>query len=962
MKICLQPYPEKVRPNNGIGRVVYAQHEHLPAFGFEFVSDPAQADLCVGHTQQFDMPRMDVLHVHGLYWIGDLDSGTYTTWHVDANDKIVEAVRKARSITVPSQWVAMPFKRDMRISPTVIGHGINFADWQPARNDGYVLWGKNRIDDVCKPDAPYEMARRGVKVLSTFAPDGVSIPNNMQIVGVQTSTLMHEIISHAGVYLATVKETFGIQTLEAMACGVPVVGWNCGGTADIVTSGVDGLLVKPGDYDALHAAIKEATHRRAELGKAARETASRYDWPLVMRQYAELYQRTYDEMQHEQHGVSVIITTHNYAGYVCDAIDSALNQTRKPDEVIVVDDGSTDNTPEVLIERYEGREFENRVLFLRQENKGVAAARALGLEHARQTFVALLDADDKLAPTFIETLLPPLIKERDLGVAYSGLTLFNEKDHWLSNGFPPPFDWELQATPSNPPSDCVPSACLFRREMWLRAGPHKQEYAPGEDAEFWTRALSVGFMARKVTDAGLFWYRLHSESASRRLKYKRIDDRLPWMRDKRYPLAAPSRYAPLVMSYSEPRVSIIVAVDDATVNNLPDCIDSVTGQTMREWELIIVKNYDPTVGGTTSGNIERRYPFATWLESNGKSNIGTAFNIGLTEAKADLVLPMTAADMLTNSALEEMCQAHVNSGGRYIYTDRIVITDSGGAVAQGAEDYAQSVWQKPLHGVVALIPTEWARSVAFDETLRTQQISDFYSRMAIAGYCGQRLGRVLCMERNEQAAPPTRAQLVKAQKHLKALERETMASCCGGNAEAVLAAKSAVQSMMTSVVPEGRVRLEFTGHATGAVTFTVNNHQYRAGNNDVDRLIDADKADVPRLLQLGFKQVGIGLSSRQIEVTHTHQPADELPQIAALKAFKEPPMPQPMPEPVRAAAVSVSAPVMKAEPVVTPRKSDDPLLDRSIDELTPEQEAALNAAVNQQVTEVVVTKPKRVRK
>lgn len=952
MKICLQPYLERVLPNNGIGRVVYAQHEHLPAFGFEFVDDPAQADLCVGHTQQFDMPRMDVLHIHGLYWIGDLDSGVYTTWHVDANDKIVEAVRKARSITVPSRWVAMPFKRDMRISPTVIGHGINFADWQPARNDGYVLWGKNRIDDVCKPDAPYEMARRGVKVLSTFAPEDAPIPDNMQIVGVQTSTLMHEIISHAGVYLATVKETFGIQTLEAMAAGVPVVGWNYGGTADIVTSGVDGLLVKPGDYDALYAAIDEAKHRRAELGKAARETASRYDWPLVMRQYAELYQRTYDEMQHEQHGVSVIITTHNYAGYVCDAIDSALNQTHKPAEVIVVDDGSTDDTLEQL-EKYR----DSGVKVITQANQGVASARTTGLRATQQPYITLLDADDKLAPTFIEALFPPLIKDRALGVAYSGLTLFNDQDNWLSNGFPPPFDWELQATPSNPPSDCVPSACIFRRDMWLRAGPHKQEYAPGEDAEFWTRALSVGFMARKVTDAGLFWYRLHGESASRRLKYKPIDDRLPWMRDKRYPLAAPSRYAPLVMSYSEPRVSIIVVVEPDQVQHLADCIDSITGQTMREWELIVVNDCSEIPAGLMA-----RYPFATWLEANGKPNIGTAFNIGLTEAKADLVLPMTADDMLTNSALEEMCQAHVNSGGRYIYTDRIVITDSGGAVAHGAEDYAQSVWQNPLHGVVALIPTEWARGVAFDETLKTQQVDDFYSRLAIAGYCGQRLGRALCIERGDRAAQPTKAQLVKAQKHLKALERETMASCCGGNADAVLAAKNAIQSMMTSVVPEGRVRLEFTGHATGAVTFTVNGRQYRAGNNDVDRLIDAHRDDVPRLLQLGFKQVGIGLSSRQIEVTHTHQPTNQIPQIAALEAFKEPPMPQPMPEPVRATAVSVAAPVTKAEPVVTPRKSDDPVLDRSIDELTPEQEAALNAAVNQQVTEVAVTKPKRGRK
>ena len=901
IKLCLRPQLNTIRENNGIGRVVYAQRDHLPALGFEFVDDPAQADLCIGHTQQFDMPRVDVLHVHGLYWLGDLDSGTYTSWHIAANDAIIEAARKARVMTVPSAWVAMLFKRDMRLSPHVIGHGINFEAWQPARSDGYVLWNKNRADDVCKPDAPLELAKRGVNVMTTFAPKGATIPPSMQVIGVQPSSAMREIVSHAAVYLSTVKETFGIGTLEAMACGVPVVGWRQGGTADLVSDYVDGLLVTPGDYDALAEAVQLAYQHRAQWGKAARDKAARYDWRDVMKQYADLYTRTLDEARHESRGVSVVITNHNYARFVGEAVESALNQTRPPDEVIVIDDGSTDDSLDVL-----ARYPQTRVIT--QANQGVAAARTLGLSKATMPYVCLLDADDKLAPTFIESLLPVIDQSRDVGVVYSGLTLFNEREHWLSDGFPPPFSWEIQSRPQNPPADCVPSACLFRREMWRRAGPHKQEYAPGEDAEFWTRALSIGYKAIKSTDAGLFWYRLHGDSASRRLPYKPIDDRLPWMRDKRYPLAAPADHAPLVMSYSEPRVSIIVAVDAADNGYLPDCIDSILGQTMREWELIVVgQRLDATID---------RYPFVTW-QRIARENLSEAFNAGLVHAHAPLVMFMRAADMLTNSALEEMCTAHVNNGGRYVYTDTLTL-DSGGAHVTPAADYTQSVWQNRLHGITALIPAEWARTIAFDETLKAWQVNDFYSRLALKGYCGQRLGRALVVKRGDTDDKPT----PKIKRHIAALEGELMAGCCGGNAAAVLAAKQAVQSMSISAVADGRTRLEYLGKQSGAVTFTVNGRQYRGGNNDFDRYVDALREDVPHLLRLGmWREASIGVQSRLIEVTAPIQVTTPAPVVEAVKA----------PEPVA---------------VIEPVKLPEPL------ELSDEQVAALNAQVNAQLAQV----------
>jgi len=99
--------------------------------------------------------------------------------------------------------------------------------------------------------------------------------------------------------------------------------------------------------------------------------------------------------------VTVIIPAYNYARFLPEAIDSALAQAEPglEVEVLVVDDGSTDETPEVAA-RYEGR-----IRYLRKENAGLSAARNTGMEEAAHELVVFLDADDRLAPRGVATLL-----------------------------------------------------------------------------------------------------------------------------------------------------------------------------------------------------------------------------------------------------------------------------------------------------------------------------------------------------------------------------------------------------------------------------------------------------------------------------------------------------------------------------------------------------------------------------
>jgi len=108
--------------------------------------------------------------------------------------------------------------------------------------------------------------------------------------------------------------------------------------------------------------------------------------------------------------VSFIIPTHNYGRYVVEAVESALAQTYRSFEIIVVDDGSTDNTPELMAP------LQDRVCYIRQEQRGPSAARNAGIKVARGELVAFLDADDVWLPHKTATQVSYLVAHPEIGL------------------------------------------------------------------------------------------------------------------------------------------------------------------------------------------------------------------------------------------------------------------------------------------------------------------------------------------------------------------------------------------------------------------------------------------------------------------------------------------------------------------------------------------------------------------
>lgn len=111
--------------------------------------------------------------------------------------------------------------------------------------------------------------------------------------------------------------------------------------------------------------------------------------------------------------VSIIIPTYNYGRYLSKAVKSCLDQSYRNIEVILVDDGSTDDTRSIV------SGIDDRIVYVYQENRGVSAARNKGLKVASGAFIAFLDADDYLLPDSVTMRVEVLRKHPDVGIVFT---------------------------------------------------------------------------------------------------------------------------------------------------------------------------------------------------------------------------------------------------------------------------------------------------------------------------------------------------------------------------------------------------------------------------------------------------------------------------------------------------------------------------------------------------------------
>jgi glycosyltransferase involved in cell wall biosynthesis len=211
--------------------------------------------------------------------------------------------------------------------------------------------------------------------------------------------------------------------------------------------------------------------------------------------------------------VSVVIAAYNIADLLPAAVDSALAQTYPNVEVIVVNDGSTDGTADVIAG------YGPRVVTVTQENRGLASARNAGIRAARGELVGLLDGDDLWLPQRLDKLVPVLEARPDLGMVTSDSYMMDEDvatDRRLyhqqrKRPFPASEDLQIREIACY---NFMFVSVLFRRELVDRFGMFTDGMRRAEDYDLWTRFLIGGTRAGFV-DEPLGYYRIRAGSLSR---------------------------------------------------------------------------------------------------------------------------------------------------------------------------------------------------------------------------------------------------------------------------------------------------------------------------------------------------------------------------------------------------------------------------------------------------------------
>ncbi|RPJ61832.1 MAG: glycosyltransferase [Acidobacteria bacterium] len=213
-------------------------------------------------------------------------------------------------------------------------------------------------------------------------------------------------------------------------------------------------------------------------------------------------------MKIDSPSISVVIPACNQAGYLPKCIDSVLAQTYGDYEVIVIDDGSTDDTPAVA------RGFGDRIRYIRQENQGLAGARNTGLGCARAPFVALLDSDDIWLPSFLSSMMGLVRKRPDAAVFYCGVVYVDQQGANLPQSgrmrILPPQEFYETLLRFN---FLIPSTIVMNRQNVMSAGSFDVAFRRLQDWELWIRLLKQGHVFAGSEEC-LVQYRVHPSSLS----------------------------------------------------------------------------------------------------------------------------------------------------------------------------------------------------------------------------------------------------------------------------------------------------------------------------------------------------------------------------------------------------------------------------------------------------------------
>ncbi len=362
--------------------------------------------------------------------------------------------------------------------------------------------------------------------------------------------------------------------------------------------------------------------------------------------------------------ISVIIPCYNYGHYLADAVESVICQTWQNFEIIIVNDGSTDNTEQIandLIRQYPS----HKIILINQPNSGQPAiSRNNGISGARGQFILCLDADDKIAPTMLSECLLALEKNPEASIAYTDRQDFDGVETVVKARS---YDFEMLKH-QNHLSYCA----LFKRKVWDDVGGYRLNVRGCEDWDFWISAGAKGHTGIYIP-LPLFLYRRHDTGIYQDVtkNYSKIFARIILNNMNVYkPHEIASARSQLGISVKLEEAAPMVSVVIPTCNRperLVMAVKSVLNQTYRNIELIVINDGGVEVGSLLTGL--RTDVAITYISFNRNRERSIARNAGLKVARGKYIAYLDDDDIYYPDHVEALVNFLECTNFKVAYTD-----------------------------------------------------------------------------------------------------------------------------------------------------------------------------------------------------------------------------------------------------------------------------------------------------
>lgn len=443
--------------------------------------------------------------------------------------------------------------------------------------------------------------------------------------------------------------------------------------------------------------------------------------------------------------VSVVVPCYKQAHYLAEAVESVVGQSFSDWELIVVNDGSPDDTSQVargLIARHP----ERRIRLLEKANGGLSDARNAGIKEARGKYILPLDSDDKLHPQMLQKTVALLQANPRIAIAYTDLVHFGVANKIVQ---------AVEYDPARLPLQNQLSYCsLFRREAWSVTGGYNCNMIWSyEDWDFWVGCSEKGFVAKRLPEA-LFYYRVKQTSMytkaveHHRDNVARIVLNHPSLyneasRREAEKILAEIQSAPAPVAPPKiPTVSVIMPCYNQA-SYLVEAVESVIAQTYTNWEIIIINDGSPDNTSEVAQSLILGNP-AHKIRLIEKPNGGAsdARNAGIRFAQGDYILPLDGDDKIapqflarTVALLEQRPEIGI------AYTDWMYFGAHNGRRNAIDYDFARLCTKENLFTCTALYRKKaWETTGGYNPNM-TRGVEDweFWISCGEQGFKGQRI-------------------------------------------------------------------------------------------------------------------------------------------------------------------------------------------------------------------------------